>query len=567
VNKAAVPGASLMGGSSEFTYNYDDLYRLMTAQGHYKGANEEHSYTLAMAYNSVGGITQKTQHHLKKGNEQKKTSYNMAYTYGEEQPHAPTHIGDQTYTYDANGNQSGWTSDKSGQRRNMMWDEENRLRSVQDNGAVYQYIYDASGERVIKGKNIGQRVFVNGEIKASSGGMGNYQIYVNPYIVLRSGGYTKHYYIEGQRIASKLGGGWDNNGKGPLKAGDGKVNYPKKTQDLVDAIVKNLKFLGADGQILTAGNSGKTPPGQLKGGTSTAESFRYFYHPDHLGSTSYVTDAAGEVYQHLEYFAFGETFVEEHSNTDRTPYLFNGKELDEETGLYYYGARYYDPRTSVWLAVDKLSDDAPSWTPYRYGFNNPIRYSDPGGKFEIDEATKKAYPKLDAYLKTIASEFKGKPENFRKAFKQWSGLSDKEISNMLEYGKGPKLSVRNLDEGDKKTNGSTYRTAEKAGTDINKVDKDCNCNIAIDDDVVNFLEKATTKDEVGAAKLFVESTILHEGTHYGDNKDGKKTRDKEGNIVEVGKEFEKQAYGEDVGRKNHKEIYKKVEKTNEKKSE
>jgi hypothetical protein len=47
-----------------------------------------------------------------------------------------------------------------------------------------------------------------------------------------------------------------------------------------------------------------------------------------------MTDASGEVYQHLEYFAFGETFVEEHSNTDRTPYLYNGKELDEETGLY-----------------------------------------------------------------------------------------------------------------------------------------------------------------------------------------------------------------------------------------
>ena len=77
------------------------------------------------------------------------------------------------------------------------------------------------------------------------------------------------------------------------------------------------------------------------------ETFLYFYHPDQVGSTSYVTDGSGEVYEHLEYFSFGETFVQEHSNTDRIPYLFNGKELDEETGLYYYGARYYDPRTSI----------------------------------------------------------------------------------------------------------------------------------------------------------------------------------------------------------------------------
>jgi RHS repeat-associated protein len=144
--------------------------------------------------------------------------------------------------------------------------------------------------------------------------------------------------------------------------------------------VKNLKFLGADGQILTAGKSGKIPPGQISGTpTNTAEAFRYFYHPDHLGSTSYVTDAAGEVYQHLEYMAFGETFVEEHSNTDRTPYLFNGKELDEETGLYYYGARYYDARTSVFQSVDRFAEKYSGVSPYEYGGNNPLKFIDVGG--------------------------------------------------------------------------------------------------------------------------------------------------------------------------------------------
>src|SRR3712207_8891882 len=57
-------------------------------------------------------------------------------------------------------------------------------------------------------------------------------------------------------IVSKLGSGWDNSGKGPLettKAGEGKVNYENKHQQLSDAIVKNLKFLGQDGAILTAG--------------------------------------------------------------------------------------------------------------------------------------------------------------------------------------------------------------------------------------------------------------------------------------------------------------------------
>jgi RHS repeat-associated protein len=374
-NSAPVPSPNLMGGSSEYTYEYDDLYRLTEARGHYTGPNEQHRYTLQMSYNSVGSILEKTQLHQRTSSgsswqEQKKTTYQQAYVYSQEQPHAAIHIGNQTYSYDSNGNQTGWTDDKSGQRRKIFWDEENRIRAIMDNGATFHYVYDAAGQRVLKGHSSGQNLYVNASQKAGSGNMSNYTVYVNPYLVLRSGGYTKHYYIESQRIVSKLGSGWDDSGKGPLettKAGEGRVNYANKQGQLSDAIVKNLKFLGQDGAILTAGKSGKVPPGQLNtkgtsgGGseptTSTVESFQYYFHPDHLGSTSYITDAFGEVYQHLEYFAFGETFVEEHSNTNRTPFLYNGKELDDETGLYYYGARYYDARTSVWLAVDPLAEE------------------------------------------------------------------------------------------------------------------------------------------------------------------------------------------------------------------
>ena len=113
----------------------------------------------------------------------------------------------------------------------------------------------------------------------------------------------------------------------------------------------------------------------------------YFYHPDHLGSTSYITDASGEVYHHLEYFAFGETFVEEHSNRKHTPYKFNGKELDEETGLYYYGARYYDARTSIFISTDPHMESYPGWTPYNYYANNPVNITDPTGMdwYDIDD--------------------------------------------------------------------------------------------------------------------------------------------------------------------------------------
>jgi RHS repeat-associated protein len=114
-------------------------------------------------------------------------------------------------------------------------------------------------------------------------------------------------------------------------------------------------------------------------GTGTFAEDRYFYHHDHLGSSSYLTNQLGNITQHVEYIPFGEVFVEERNEKWNTPYLFNGKELDEETGLYYYGARYYDSKISLWLSVDPLAEQFPSWSPYSYGFNNPLRFTDPTG--------------------------------------------------------------------------------------------------------------------------------------------------------------------------------------------
>ena len=64
-------------------------------------------------------------------------------------------------------------------------------------------------------------------------------------------------------------------------------------------------------------------------------------------------------------------------------YRFNGKELDPETGNYYYGARYYDPKISVWLSVDPLAHKMPNWSPYSFSFNNPIKFVDPDGRIPI----------------------------------------------------------------------------------------------------------------------------------------------------------------------------------------
>jgi YD repeat protein len=109
----------------------------------------------------------------------------------------------------------------------------------------------------------------------------------------------------------------------------------------------------------------------------------FFYHSDHLGSTSYITDAKANVTQFDAYLPFGELLVDEHSSTEEMPYKFNGKELDQETGLYYYGARYMNPKTSLWYGVDPLAEKYPSVYSYCYTFNNPVKIIDPDGKEPI----------------------------------------------------------------------------------------------------------------------------------------------------------------------------------------
>ncbi len=112
----------------------------------------------------------------------------------------------------------------------------------------------------------------------------------------------------------------------------------------------------------------------------------YYYHPDHLGTATFLTDYIGNPYQFFLNLPFGETMAEQRSYTDNfnNRWKFNGKELDEETGLYYYGARFYNPSTSLWLSVDPLAEKFPAWSPYNYTMNNPVNMVDPDGRAPLD---------------------------------------------------------------------------------------------------------------------------------------------------------------------------------------
>ena len=103
-------------------------------------------------------------------------------------------------------------------------------------------------------------------------------------------------------------------------------------------------------------------------------------HPDHLGSSSWITYTDGTAVQHLHYLPWGEDFVDQRTTSWNAMYTFSAKEKDSETGLSYFGSRYYSSDLSIWLSVDPMASKYPSLSPYTYCADNPVKLVDPNGE-------------------------------------------------------------------------------------------------------------------------------------------------------------------------------------------
>lgn len=106
---------------------------------------------------------------------------------------------------------------------------------------------------------------------------------------------------------------------------------------------------------------------------------KLFYHSDHLGSTTLVTNESGDVVEDNLYLPYGALYTG--SGTSR--FLYTGKEFDADTELYYYGARYYDPDFMHFVQPDKVKNiyDPQNLNPYSYVLNNPYKYVDENGNY------------------------------------------------------------------------------------------------------------------------------------------------------------------------------------------
>ena len=419
-----------LGGRSSHTYEYDELNRLIHANGKAKRA----SYDMVMSFGRMSEPLTKVQ---KVDSTTTAKSYNFAYKYEDSNhPTAPTQIGHDHYTYDANGNPTLVTNDSTNTTREMYWDEDNRLMVLSDNGKTSRYTYNAAGERVMKSYGTMEGVYINGAPQGITfHETDNFTLYPASILSVNKNRFTKHYFIGDKRIASRIGTGLFNNvyGRNGSYVTAGQQDYAERMNQIQtqkEAYYKKVGVapgvptekgaygdpentgVGYNAVLTELGNHDvpqgwiqtprpNTTPGTNPGApvswndpsnpddpqagygyipNDTTKEETFFYHSDHLGSTSYITDEKANITQYDAYLPYGELLVDEHSSSEDLPYKFNGKQFDEETGLYYYGARYMNPMASIWYGVDLLTGKYPNVSGYIYCIDNPIKLIDVDGK-------------------------------------------------------------------------------------------------------------------------------------------------------------------------------------------
>lgn len=420
VNYAGMTSNGL-GGLYENSYSYDNQYRLDYAIGYWDGA-EMLNYETKLSYYDNGRIKSKTMEadlFAPSDNGMSHLSYDYNYHYHNlAQPNTLTDI-DNSYhhhfEWDVKGNMVFHHNEHAGFDRRFCWDEQNRLQGVVDDMHQTFYQYDANGERTYKLTTSEQAQMVNGRWYYYTI-MDNATLYASPYLVATRKGYTKHYYAESERIASKIGMGGltdicqclcpdmilpsGNQGGDPMNPlpdceGTKECFYDKLAlnHDHFDRVMREC--LGSDLNIEP--NTLNEALYNLRENMEEYEPDCYWYHPDHLGSSSWITYTDGTAVQHLHYLPFGEDFVNQRTSDFSARHTFSAKEKDTETGLSYFGARYYSSDLSIWLSVDPMSDKYPSLSPYVYCANNPIKLVDPNGE-EIDPESLPLWNKMKSLI-------------------------------------------------------------------------------------------------------------------------------------------------------------------------
>jgi len=176
----------------------------------------------------------------------------------------------------------------------------------------------------------------------------------------------------------------------------------------------------------------------LAAGLVSAQEVEY-YHLDAIGNVRAVTDAAGRVIERQDYQPFGEEWLPQGGTQ---PLRFTGKERDAETGLDYFGARYYGSKIGRFTTTDPVQTikanlvDPQRWNRYAYARNNPLRYNDPtGAVLELTgENREKAFGVLEQVAGSEGRKLLGTRSEGGRTFVQYSGKGRDSLAATSQVG-------------------------------------------------------------------------------------------------------------------------------------
>lgn len=423
-----------LGGAYMLEYQYDSLNRLTKADMLSDYFGEYSDYTMTYSPSGMVGI--------KSCNDM---LWNYWYGYHKVNTRLVNHQVRSIYDmendattflmWDPSGRLQDFYNPCMGDLRHHWWNESDQLTAVADNGSCAFYGYDGNGERAYKLTGVTLLDQYNAGQPTFHMCFNNAVMYINPYMVVTPKGYTKHYYNGSQRLAAHIG-----------ELGD----LPSDIIDTSSIAIERIANAKAYMDTLLLNQSVELNPDTLSSFADvegdaydelqwqcmddsliwhitmqcdsnmllevlTRDSSHidvrvrgvYYYHPDHLGSATWITNSQGAAVEFLHYMPLGEMWYNQQGSAYNERFKFTGKERDVETGYDYFGARYYASAVPSWLSVDPLSDKYPSISPYAYCAWNPVMCVDPDGMVWTDVLGNEItdHSKIRAYIFYNPEEF------------------------------------------------------------------------------------------------------------------------------------------------------------------
>jgi len=432
--------SSLPNFSANQTFKYDTANQLIEAK-----ANNGNLYNVTMKYDNYGRINTCNSTHKNPVTNVTQTQ-NNSYVYNIANPQSTVFApesannGNISFTFGVNGSMRTRKDSLANKTEYYLFNAFDQMKAYSNNGEIFaHYGYDDGGQRMYKivfsvdenwSNTLGGKVLQTDEL----------MLYPNGYInINQHGEYTKHYYADAVRIASKIGNEFNSS-----------INYITDTMPL---FIMKTELGELTNETVAYIEHNFNPITTLQGDShENYEDALFFYHGNHLSSVSMVTDITGSVTQQILYEPWGMPIVEynQYWHQDKVPnFQFSGKILDEESNMLYYEARYLKPPT--FISPDPLFEKYPWISRYAYCANNPIRYIDPTG-MDIEIALEIRKNKDDKVGQTViyrdgelynhdGSKYEGNSEYARAVQKDLNDLKAKDedlkaiIAKLEEPGK------------------------------------------------------------------------------------------------------------------------------------